>query len=151
MKTINSFTGKYSFLSNFYPSPITIGGRTFQTVEHWYQANKATNETDFKKIMTAKSPSIAKFLGRSISIRPDWEDIKLEIMRVGLSAKFARPDMKENLRLVSDYSFVEGNNWHDNYWGNCTCVRCASIDGQNMLGVMLSLVRDKYFLETIDS
>lgn len=37
---INSFTGKYAFLSNFYPSPITIDNIQYPTVEHAFQAQK---------------------------------------------------------------------------------------------------------------
>ena len=37
---IAMFDGKYAFLSNFYPSPITFDGITFPTVENWFQAWK---------------------------------------------------------------------------------------------------------------
>lgn len=36
---------------------------------------------------------------------------------------------------------VEGNYWHDNYWGNCTCDKCKNIEGQNKLGKILMKIR----------
>lgn len=33
--------------------------------------------------------------------------------------------------------------WHDNFWGNCTCVKCENIEGQNWLGKLLMKVRDE--------
>lgn len=43
---INKFTGKYRFLSNFYEVPIIVDGIKYRSVEHAFQAAKATNELD---------------------------------------------------------------------------------------------------------
>lgn len=40
---ITSFTGSARFLSNFWPVPILVEGRTFPSVEHAYQAMKSDN------------------------------------------------------------------------------------------------------------
>ena len=37
---ISSFTGKYAFLSNFYPAPVTYMGQTYANNEAAFQAQK---------------------------------------------------------------------------------------------------------------
>ena len=36
---------------------------------------------------------------------------------------------------------LEGNYWHDNYWGDCKCKTCEKTEGQNKLGRILMIVR----------
>ena len=36
---------------------------------------------------------------------------------------------------------VEGNRWHDNFWGRCVCRACRRIGGANVLGTLLMQVR----------
>jgi hypothetical protein len=38
---------------------------------------------------------------------------------------------------------IEQNTWHDNYWGDCTCLRCFRI-GENYLGRIWMDLRDEY-------
>jgi hypothetical protein len=38
---------------------------------------------------------------------------------------------------------LEGNNWHDNTWGNCLCDKCKGIEGKNLLGNILMQVREE--------
>jgi predicted NAD-dependent protein-ADP-ribosyltransferase YbiA (DUF1768 family) len=39
------------------------------------------------------------------------------------------------------HRLVEGNTWHDPFWGDCHCGRCPA-DGENMLGGVLMELRD---------
>lgn len=39
---ISSFTGKYTFLSNFYPAPVTYMGQTYANNEAAFQAQKTS-------------------------------------------------------------------------------------------------------------
>lgn len=57
---INSFTGKYAFLSNFYPSPITIDNIQYPTVEHAFQAQKTLDIKERIKISKIKDPNMEK-------------------------------------------------------------------------------------------
>ena len=41
-----------------------------------------------------------------------------------------------------DATLIEGNHWHDNRWGDCTCERCSAKEGQNWLGKILMEIRD---------
>jgi predicted NAD-dependent protein-ADP-ribosyltransferase YbiA (DUF1768 family) len=43
---------------------------------------------------------------------------------------------------MTEGEIVESNNWHDNYWGDCTCLRCYRI-GENHLGKILMRLRDE--------
>ena len=57
-------------------------------------------------------------------------------------AKFTMNEsLKERLLATGDEELVEGNEWHDNYWGNCTCDNCKDIPGRNQLGKTLMKVR----------
>ena len=40
-----------------------------------------------RAIANASTPGLAKKMGRSVSLRPDWEDIKDDIMLEGLYRK----------------------------------------------------------------
>ena len=143
---ISSFEGDYFFLSNFYPSPI-VGkddGIEYPTVEHYFQAHKTTNMEDRIKIAGAKTPGMAKRAGRAIDLRPDWEKIKVGVMFDALSEKFKNPDLQTKLIATGNKRLIEGNFWHDNFWGACRCEKCAGKTKRNQLGSLLIKVRQKY-------
>ena len=61
-----------------------------------------------------------------------------------LIAKFTQnPSLKEQLLDTGDVELIEGNTWHDNYWGNCTCSKCSGIIGRNQLGKTLMNIREE--------
>lgn len=142
---IFAFFGGYRWLSNFYPSPITdANGTVWPTVEHYYQAMKSTTAEDARLIHAAVRPGDAKRAGRSIIIRSDWEQIKDGVMMWALATKFAPGTEFAQLLLdTRTMQLIEGNEWHDNYWGNCRCgaANCLA-PGRNVLGEMLMDVRD---------
>lgn len=148
--TIDWFDGtEYDFLSNFYPSPINWETRAGMhvvapTVEHVFQAEKATEQNFFMKVMRAPTPGRAKQLGRSIHLRPDWEQVKDDVMLRAVRLKFRIPKLKTLLLSTGDEQLIEGNSWHDGYWGDCQCgrVQCQGT-GKNMLGITLMMVRDE--------
>lgn len=140
-KVIDCFDGEYAFLSNFYEHPIEINGVTYKSTEHAFQAMKATNKADHDLIVNAQTPGQAKRLGKKIQLRSDWEDIKYIVMQDILRIKFASPELGQLLMATGDAILIEGNTWHDNLWGNCTCPRCADKVGKNWLGNILMGVR----------
>ena len=85
---IDEFDGKFAFLSNFFPSPIKSEGIVYPTVEHFFQAQKANTLSEKMAIAAAETPGRAKRLGRLVSLRPDWEEVKVDVMRSGLELKF---------------------------------------------------------------
>lgn len=127
---ITSFTGEYAFLSNFYfsnPSP---------TVEHHYQAAKTLNLAERRQILLARTPYIAKLLGRRVHIRVDWEHVKVQIMRNLLEQKFAeRSELANKLLLTEQEPLIEGNSWGDQTWG--AVWNGTDWVGKNLLGALL--------------
>lgn len=150
---IESFTGRWRFLSNFYPAKIEHQGITYPTLEHYYVAMKVKNDQqiDGKYItmidcreLIAKMPDPAKVkqFGKIIKLRKDWDDVKLDVMLWGIREKFKHNDLKELLLSTGDEELVEGNFWHDNFFGVCTCGPCYG-EGQNNLGKIIMKVRDE--------
>ena len=145
MKIIERFDGEYAFLSNFYPSRIPYDimvGQYAPTVEHAFQAIKTQNPEEEIDILSAATPGQAKRLGRRCQLRPDWEQVKDDMMRRLITVKFTIPELRQKLLDTGDAILIEGNNWHDNYWGICGCDRCRG-NGQNKLGQILMQVREE--------
>ena len=134
---INKFEGKYEFLSNYYIAPVTYNGLTFQSNEAAFQAQKTLNEGQRRKF-TRMAPNKAKAKGRNVILRSDWEEVKNKIMYEVCYAKFTQnPELKEKLLLTGDEELIEGNTWHDTYWGVC------NRRGKNKLGKILMRVREE--------
>ena len=56
--------------------------------------------------------------------------------------KFKAGSRLAKLLVETDpFYLIEGNYWHDNYWGKCSCTRCSAQGGRNMLGKALMLRR----------
>ena len=129
---INHFDGEYGWLSNFYPHPVRYEGMQYPTVENAFQAAK-TAKRDFFKTCT---PGQAKRRGRTVPLRADWEDIKLEVMHGLLVQKFwVKTPLAKKLLETGTQELVEGNTWGDTFWGICEG------KGKNNLGKLLMKVR----------
>lgn len=135
-RTINKFDGNYRFLSNFYQSAIEIEGIRYETVEAAYQAAKAVNREDKEKIAKLETPGQAKKMGRTVSIREDWEEIKCSIMFDLLTMKFQDSYLRSLLLATGDAYLEEGNSWGDTFWGVSRGV------GKNILGYLIMQIRD---------
>ena len=95
---IDEFRGKYYFLSNFYSAPVTIDGVTYRNNEAAFQAAKLVDIDERKKAFSDLSPNDAKYMGRHCKLRPDWENIKFDVMRDCVHAKFSQnPDRRKHL------------------------------------------------------
>jgi len=141
--TIDSFDGDYFFLSNFYPSPI-VGvddGIEYPTVEHYFQAHKVLDLDERAKIAAARTPGMAKRAGRAVDLRPDWENVKISVMYEALQEKFKDPELLSQLLETGNKQLVEGNSWHDNFWGDCRCPNCQYKTSYNKLGGLLMQIR----------
>lgn len=135
---INSFSGEYAWLSNFYEAPIRDEHHlTYPTVEHYFQAKKAVSYEDMLEIARAATPGEAKKLGRRVYMRHDWEQIKLGVMETALRKKFSIPELRDKLIATGDEELIEGNWWHDTFWGVCEG------QGQNNLGLLLMKLRSE--------
>jgi len=135
---IKSFKDEFHFLSNFHTSYILYDGIVWPTVEHAYQAMKTLDENQRMNILELDSPGAAKKYGRTVTLRPDWDDVKLEIMEELVLEKFeSKADLREKLLATQDAEIVEGNTWGDTFWGVCNGV------GENHLGKILMKIRDE--------
>ena len=134
---INKFRGEYSFLSNMYPIMVRIDGESYPSAEHAFQALKSLNKDVRLAISVCRSPSEAKYAGRHIELRDDWDSVKVDIMYKILLAKFKNPELAKKLKDTGSEELIEGNTWNDKFWGVCNG------DGQNMLGKLLMKVREE--------
>jgi len=135
---IDSFTGDYRFLSNFYPSIIEWCGISFPTVEHAYQAAKTMNLNQRQTIASLATPGQAKRAGRKIHLRQGWAEMRIEYMNLFLCRKFVLPGcMGELLLSTGNKKLIEGNHWGDTFWGVCRGV------GENNLGKLLMTLREQ--------
>lgn len=141
---IDRFIGPYAFLSNFYPCRVTFHRMAFPSVEAAFQAAKCAGPKDRMRFLTLE-PAQAKRLGRRVKMRPDWDARKLTIMHNLLVHKFEEnPSLISKLLNTGGAVLVEGNTWHDNFWGCCTCARCGGQHGRNNLGRLLMRLRAEY-------
>lgn len=132
---ITSFSGPYRFLSNFWIVNLRIGDMHFISAEHAYQAAKSLDPQDWMNISTIETPGGAKRAGRLLKIRPDWDEIKLDVMEIILREKFSNPELAHRLHETGDQELIEGNTWGDTYWGICRN------KGENHLGKLLMKIR----------
>lgn len=132
---ISSFSGQYRFLSNFYPSVIQYMGLTFPTVEHAFQASKTLDRQDQLDISRAKTPGDAKRMGRVVTLRRNWDVLRLLVMEELLALKFENPELRQRLLETENALLTEGNTWGDHFWGIC------GNHGHNHLGELLMKIR----------
>ena len=145
MESINEFTNRNRFLSNFYRSPIHHQGINYPTAEYLYQAFKTTERSMRRKISLLNTPGKAKRMGKTIKLRKDWEGIKIIVMRWVIGLKFDQNlELRQLLLAIEDSILIEGNYWHVNFWGDCNCSKCKQIEGKNHLGKILMRQRDAY-------
>ena len=135
MKTIDSFRSGNFFLSNFCYSPIVWKAQPFDAVENAFQAAK-THSFGERRIFSSITAAHAKKEGRKVTLREDWPTYKLVVMERLLKLKFEIPEFKNRLLKTEGYLLVEGNTWHDYFWGVC------NEKGSNHLGRLLMKIRE---------
>jgi len=120
MEEISEFQGEYRWLSNFWPCTVMLGNLEFKSVEFAYVAAKSNDLDVRREVQLLSTPGEAKRFGRTIKLRPDWEEVKIEVMYKLLQQKFA-PGTLLAFKLVStgNANLVEGNKWGDVFWGVC--------------------------------
>lgn len=131
---------KFGEFSNFADFGFEYENLYYSTVEHFYHAQKFIDKDYSELIRRAKTPKAAADLGKSRDkkIKADWDEIKNDIMIVGVQKKFdTHENLKELLLSTGDNLIIE-NSPYDNYWGIG-----STGDGLNQLGTTLMRVRQK--------
>lgn len=133
---IDIFAGKYNFLSNFYLCPVVFDDVTYPSSEHAFQAAKTLIAAERRHILKTKRPSDAKRLSYTVTLRPEWDKIRIPMMERVLLSKFnGNTELRDLLVATSGQELVEGNDWGDRFWGKCNG------EGKNELGKALMRVR----------
>lgn len=132
---IEEFQGSYRFLSNFWPASVEYDGVTYPTVEHAFQAAKTLNKEERNKFQNITAAQ-AKKLGRTVTLRSDWEEVKVSIMKELLEKKFSHSKLRDKLSQTKPHKLIEGNYWNDTFWGVCRGV------GKNTLGELIMEIRE---------
>ena len=137
-KPINKFKGVFHFLSNFHLDVFEWRGEMARSSEHHYQASKALHPQDAFRIRTAPTPGVSKEWGKLVERRPDFDDIKVDLMYEIVLAKFTQlTNLREKLLATGDAELIEGNNHGDTFWGT------VNGKGHNKLGKILMRVREE--------
>lgn len=135
----------YGEFSNFSPHPVRLKDLIWPTTEHYFQAQKFPGTEHEEQIRLTASPMIAARLGRirSKPLREDWEQVKEDVMREALRAKFTQhPALRELLLSTGSRHLIE-HTTNDRYWGDG-----GDGTGRNRLGELLVELRASLASET---
>lgn len=148
------------YLSNWYPSPFTLDGLHFTSVEQYMMYRKAITFGDTETaqaILSTDNVGKIKALGRSVPGYSDtvWNGIRQTVVYRALLEKFRQnPVLKDQLLATHPHILAEcalqdkiwgiGMTMHDEYrfepdlW-----------PGQNLLGFTLMMVREELSKESL--
>ena len=133
---IDRFADQYRFLSNFYPATVVYEGLIYPDSEHAYQSAKTLDMAERRRIAALPTPAEAKHAGEALKYRPDWPQVKYQVMLDCVRDKFTRnPELRARLLATGDAWLEEGNTWNDQIWG------VYEGKGTNWLGKILMQVR----------
>lgn len=142
MQVINFYSTRdaYGCFSNFSLHPIKLDGHEWATTEHYFQAKKFEGTKHELEILQASSAMKAAKMGRERNrpLRADWEQVKDDVMRTAVRAKFTQhPKLREILLSTKEAILVEHTK-NDSYWGDG-----GDGTGKNMLGKILVEIREE--------
>lgn len=133
-----------AWLSNMSLAWFNLDGIYWKSVEHFYQAAKFLDTFQRDAIRSADTPMEAMKIGRKSKspIRPDWDEIRCEVMVRAVRAKFSQNyDLRAQLLKTGDRELIENTN--NSFWG-----RGADGSGENKLGKILMKLRNDLRVET---
>jgi ribA/ribD-fused uncharacterized protein len=142
-KTREAFGGLSNMASGF---PINICGVRIATSEALYQACRFPHLPDVQRlILDQVSPMTAKMRSKPYrrESRPDWDSVRIPIMKWCLRIKLAQnwPKFGDLLLETGDRPIVEDSS-KDDFWGAMRDEQ-GVLRGQNVLGRLLMELREK--------
>jgi ribA/ribD-fused uncharacterized protein len=150
---ITQFKGQYEFLDPAYYCLAEFDGVIYNSAEAAFLAAQF-DDPYFRVVF--RNPALpiwrARELSKKLQRRRDWTpELSLEIMRQITLDKFSRTaKLRSALVATRDERIVAENNWHEQFWGRCTCDTrpgkygrrsSCSVPGRNHLGEILMSVR----------
>lgn len=133
---VQGFKGEFRFLSNFFPAPVFIASYPWPSVEHAYQALKTVDPAERDRVAQAETPGQAKRLGDELTVRADWAEVRVPLMKLCVRSKFIQHgQLAARLLATGQALLIEDNHWGDHFWGVCDG------EGENQLGRILMEVR----------
>ena len=133
----------YYEFTNFYDAPIVLDDKQWPTTEHYFQAQKFVGTPYLEVVRRCSSPREALEISRRPSVstwcRKDWEEVKIDVMKKALLAKFSQHDnLRKKLVETGSRTLVERSPY-DSFWGDG-----GDGSGKNWLGRLLMEIRNNY-------
>lgn len=132
---ISYFKNENYFMSNFFEATVSYRGKVYRNAEAAYQAQKDPARAGEFIMLKGND---AKALGSKVTLRQDWEEIKVQVMYEVVEAKFTQNrNLMQKLIQTGNAELVHGNIHRDTFWG------IYGGKGENMLGKILMEIRDE--------
>lgn len=131
---------EYGCFSNFAHYGFELDEKWWMTSEHYFQAQKFCGTPYEEVIRLLDNPMKAAEMGRrrDLPLRADWKQVKDDVMRKAVLAKFVQNEDIKKVLLSTGKEIIIENTTNDYYWG------CGKDErGKNMLGNILMEVREK--------
>jgi ribA/ribD-fused uncharacterized protein len=131
---------EHRIFSNFTPVQLDLDGQVWSSVEHYYQAQKFLDPKRQEEIRLAASGGKTKRLARKYAteIRPDWDQIKVQVMTKALRAKYYQEPFTTALLATGTQEILEDSP-KDLFWGTGQLGGVGP--GQNTMGQLLMQLR----------
>lgn len=139
---------RFGGLSNMAPGfPLVVNNTRIRTSEALYQACRFPGRPDVQRqIIADRSPMTAKVRSKPFrsDTRPDWNSVRVQVMRWCLRAKLAQNWQKFGDLLLStgEASIVEKKVGHTDFWAS-TEQPDGTLVGMNVLGRLLMELREQ--------
>ncbi len=133
--------------------PLRVDGLVIPAVEQLYQACRFPHRPDLQQLLLDQaSPMAAKMKSKRYraETRPDWEEVKVGVMRWCLRLKLAQhwDYVSELLGSTGSKPIVEESH-HDRFWG-AVAVDAERLEGCNVLGQLLTELREQLCSEQVE-
>ena len=129
----------HGFLLNYFRWPFVLECRRWENVEHCYQAAKFDHNPKLLEAICRHShPDAAKSFSREYAgdCRPDWERVKLQVMRKAVWAKFGQSALLTRELLSTGHACLIEDSPFNSFWGLGPTGK-----GDNQLGQLLMELR----------
>ena len=135
--------------------PLIVNGTRIQTSEALYQACRFPSRPDVQRqIIDDKSPMSAKMRSKPFrgNTRPDWNSVRVQMMRWCLRVKLAQNWQKFGHILLSTgkVPIVEKKVKHTDFWAS-TEQPDGTLVGMNVLGRLLMELREQLMSDEAES